>query len=284
MQEAETVVTPATPTPDEGLTPPSELGVPAEPLAEPPAEGQGEGEEGQKPPITSWEEAEQAEWFPAALEERDKVRDESRDNTLRQEMKREAYREFDPHMQRQEATLNNLYQEGMKLRRTMKQMVDDQTWDGRSAENWAADHQDFINALNGAYWGAGIQRTLNQLAEAAGDRHLISDMHNRLVSFLQGQHDPSFMEDFVGRLAEPKVKEGIKAAEEKGYQRGLKENRAALAAQQQVQQAQGAGANLAPGSPAGSGKTPEQAWVEAGCPESGALKEAYQTWRKGQAI
>ena len=80
-------------------------------------------------------------------------------------------------------------------------------------------------------------------------------MYTRLSSLLQGQRDSSFFTDFAERIAESKVKDAAKVAEEKGYQKGLKEGKAAKAAQEPV--GPGAGV-LAPGSSAGSGKVYSQ--------------------------
>ena len=261
MQEP--AVTLETPTlPQETPQPPPE-GAPAEPVVETP-EGQGEPQEGQ---VNTLEGLEQTEWFPAALEERDRKRDEEREPGLRKDAKREAYKEFDPHQQRAEAHFSNTLQVGQNMARTLRRLVEDNNWSAAEANRWAEDNGSAWEALNGAHWSKGAAHIFQQLAAATGDSNIMPAMSTRLNRLLHGEsdgqgntrpvQDETFLADFLGRLVEAKTEGMVSKTEaeemaKKRSEKDLSEYKAANAAAQQGQG--GAVGARAPGSPAGGTK------------------------------
>ena len=258
MQEP--AVTLETPTLAQETPQPPPEGAPAEPASETP-EGQGEPQEGQ---TNTWEGLEQKEWFPAVLEERDRKRDEEREPGLRKDMKREAYKDFDPHQQRAEASFANSLQVGQGMARTLRRFQEDGNWSAAEANRWAEDNQPAWDAMNGSHWGKGASHVFQQLASVSGDSNIMPAMSVRLGRILFGEsdgqgnvrpvQDQTFLTDFFDKLVEAKT-EGMVSREDaetmvaKAKESAIKEYKAANAA---AQQAGGAPVGaLAPGSPAG---------------------------------
>lgn len=263
MTQEDPAVTLETPTlPQEPPQPPP-IGAPAEPAPEPPVEGQGEPQEGQ---ITNWEGLEKSEWFPAVLEERDRVRDEGRKPGLQKEMKREAYKDFDPHQQRAEASYANTLQTAQNIARALRRQVEDGNLTAAEMNRWAEDNAEAWNALNGSHWGKGASHVFQQLAAASGDSNIMPAMSVRLGRLLFGEadgqgnvrpiQDATFLTDFFAKLVEAKT-EGMVSKQEaeemvtKAKEAAIKEYKTANAAVQQAKPGEPVGA-FAPGSPAGS--------------------------------
>lgn len=259
MQEP--AVTLETPTPPQEQPQPTPEGAPVEPVAEPPVEGQGEPQEGQN----TWEGLEQSEWFPAALEERDRRRDEEREPVLRKEAKREAYKEFDPHQQRAEASFANTLQVGQNMARTLRRLVEDNSWSAAEANRWAEDNQPAWEALNGSHWAKGAAHVFQQMAAVSGDPNVMPTMSTRLNRILFGEpdgqgnvrpvQDTTFLGDFLDKLVEAKTegmvsKQDAETMVSKAKEDAIKEYRAANAAERQAKGGEPRG-TLAPGSPAG---------------------------------
>lgn len=169
----------------------------------------------------------------------------------------------------------------------------EQTFSDEAVSDLMRQHKGAFAALNGTYQAVGFWEGVRQyvqgIAQASGDMGLALPFIERLNRMqhstqadpITGERkpvgDPTFLPDFVKKVTEKARKEG----DDVGYKRGLKEGKAAKAATQQVPQ--GAGV-LAPGSPAGSGKNPAEAWASAGFPDHGPLKEAYQASLGNEAI
>ena len=143
--------------------------------------------------------------------------------------------------------------------------------DADAVEEWANSHTGTLNALkaewnqpNGEYpsfWRVyGVKQVMISLADAAGEMD-VQPFIKRLDAYSQGYPDNSLFSDFV-KQASTKV---VKDAEEKGYQRGLTENRDAAAERERLEGRQGQGANLAPGSPAG-GRTDNELLLDKNTP------------------
>ncbi len=278
----EPAVTLETPTlPQETPQPPPE-GAPAEPAPETP-EGQGEPQEGQ---TSTWEGLEQNEWFPAALEERDRKRDEEREPGLRKDAKREAYKDFDPHQQRAEASFANALQVGQGMARTLRRFQEDGNWSAAEANRWTEDNQAAWDAMNGSHWGKGASHVFQQLASASGDPSVMPAMSNRLNRLLHGEsdgqgnvrqvQDEAFLADFFDKLVEAKTERMVtkEEAEEMATKRSKKDLDEYKAANAAAQQAQGTPVGaLAPGSPAGGLPMSYEAYMNRTPQEDAAMTE-----------
>ena len=113
-------------------------------------------------------------------------------------------------------------------------------------------NREFKNQLG----GEAYNNFLTALAQDTNDFQLVGEFAPRLAYAVRGM-DKKFISDLRKRI----VSKAVEAADQKGYERGLKEGRAAAAATQQVEQAATTGANLAPGRPAGGGKYTAEQWT-----------------------
>jgi hypothetical protein len=131
-----------------------------------------------------WGDLEKLEWFSDALtEKRESFVEEAKPDILR-EAKREAYREFDPHIQRQEATLKEIANNGQKMLRAIRNIATDGGLEPRQFQNALQevidDNPGFVETLNSSMFNSGMDSGLKKLADEAGDPNLLSDMYIRL--------------------------------------------------------------------------------------------------------
>ena len=151
-------------------------------------------------------------------------------------------------------------QVGAILGRLNKAATDGQL-DASTVSQLLTEHQETFFVLNKAldkefqaqYGHVGYSELLKEMGEGLEDPSLLADFEKRLPLAAR-RIDKALTKDLRIWLTSKVAKE----ADEKGYQRGLKEGKAAAAAAQPV--GPGAGV-LAPGSPAGSGKYTAEQWT-----------------------
>jgi hypothetical protein len=140
----------------------------------------------------------------------------------------------------------------------LNKAASDGTLDAAGVSQLLSEHQETFFVLNKAldrefqaqYGHAGYSELLKELGDGLEDASLLADFEKRLPLAAR-RIDKGLAKDLRTWL----TKTVAAAAEEKGYQRGLKEGKAFKATQKQVKDAkdnpQGA---LVPGEPAGGGK------------------------------
>jgi len=182
------------------------------PSTEPPVTaGQDEGKEGPSTPA-SWEDLEQTEWFPAALEERRaQLLEEAKPGILK-EAKREAFREFDPSMQRRESLVKETSELATRAYNSLIRMARD-NGDTAALQNFADDNPQLWRALNGSVFQEGTDWGLRQLARVSGDPNVLPELYLRLQN--ENLSDEQFATEFLDRLAESRSTTRIKDAVEK---------------------------------------------------------------------
>lgn len=144
----------------------------------------------------------------------------------------------------------------------LNKAANDGTLDAASVSQLLGEHQETFFVLNKAldkefqaqYGHVGYSELLKEMGEGLEDPSLLADFEKRLPLAAR-RIDKALTKDLRNWLTSKVAKE----ADEKGYQRGLKEGKAAAAAAQPV--GPGAGV-LAPGSPAGGTKPYSQMTAE----------------------
>lgn len=280
-QETPTLRPPEAPAPAEMETPTAPA-APAETPQEPaaPAEGAEEVTEptveappwaDDHPDISSWEDVKA---FHET--ERQKARDEGY-QTLQSHMQ--------PTLQTNQQQLSSIGEATDGILTNLNKLAREGAVDANAVSDLMRENKGAFAALNGVYQAAGFWEGVRQyvqgIAQASGDMGLSLPFIERLNRMqystqpdpITGERkpigDPTFLPDFVKKVTEKARGEGDKA----GYKRGLIEGKAAKAAAQQVQQAKVTGPNLAPGSPAGSGKYTAEQWTAMTTPQRNKARE-----------
>ncbi|KKL18228.1 hypothetical protein LCGC14_2477600, partial [marine sediment metagenome] len=153
----------------------------------------------------------------------------------------------------------------------------DGTLDENAVSSLLSDHGEVFSVLNRATdqgFQAQIKQTaygdfLTALAQDMDDFSLAGDFQGRLPYASRGM-DKQFIPDLRKRI----ISKVAKDAEAKGYERGLTENRDAAAERERLENRQGKGANLAPGSPAGGLPMDYDAYQNRTVEEDAAMSEA----------
>ncbi len=184
-----------------------------------------------------------------------------------------------PIYQKTRETLDNISTANEDILTQLRRAVEDKVLDGRALEDLFRHHRPALDTLRGVQVSETVGNVLGDLAQRIGFT-ISPDVVLNYQDWQAGKsQDKGFLDGFVddvkrnlgdGSMTLAKAEEMAK----KQSKKDLDEYKAANAA---AQQAQGTPVGaIAPGSSAGSGKNPAEAWVEAGCPDHGPLKEAYQ--------
>ncbi len=166
-----------------------------------------------------------------------------------------AYQELQGHMQPylqgQKQTLDGIKQASEAILTQLSRAAEDGGLDKRAVEDILRGNRQELAALNGIYQNTGfwesVQQQVQAFSTAAGDASLATPFLARVGRMASNVPDPTFAADFVKKLTSKVRQEG----HDEGYKKGLKEGKGAQATKQQVQEAQGTGANLAPGTGGG---------------------------------
>jgi hypothetical protein len=145
----------------------------------------------------------------------------------------------------------------------LNKAASDGTLDAASVSQLLSEHQETFFVLNKAldtefqaqYGHAGYSELLKEIGDGLEDPSLLADFEKRLP--LAARRIDKQLASDVRKWLTSTV---AKAAEQKGYDRGLKEGKAISAAAQQVKESKGTGPNLAPSTAAGGKYTAEQ-WI-----------------------
>jgi predicted ribosome quality control (RQC) complex YloA/Tae2 family protein len=172
---------------------------PEPPATETPEEpaGQAEGEEGPKVP-ESWDDLGSYEWFPDAHQKSLDAHLEERRPEIHKEAKAAAYKEFDPSMQRQEASLRQAQEEAAKMRRELRQLTRREDFTEQNLQDFVDDNEGIVNMLNNAMFAEGQNLALKRLADRAGDPNILPDLYLRMQN--GGLSKDDFADEFLTRL------------------------------------------------------------------------------------
>ena len=241
--EAEAGSPPAAPEPFTQAPPDAAPEAPSAPEAE---------ESAEKPP--DWE----ALWDHEELKER---RDGVREGALR-DGRLQGLQEAVAASDETTAAFDKLTRQVGAILGRLNKAATDGTLDSAGVSQLLGEHQETFFVLNKAldkefqaqYGHVGYSELLKEMGEGLEDPSLLADFEKRLPLAAR-RIDKALTKDLRNWLTTKVAKE----AENKGYQKGLKEGKAAKAAQEPV--GPGAGV-LAPGSSAGSGKVYSQMTAE----------------------
>lgn len=294
MQETTpTLAPPEAPLPAEGEEPtapaaPAETPAP-EPAAEP-AEGAEEGAEqtvqapswdGVRETLQGLEDIDHDELFglEAVKPALDKKIQDAHDD---------AYQELQGHMQPflqgNKQKLDAIEQATEDITTRLSRAAEDGNLDRRAVEDLLRSHRPAFQALNQTYqsigFWEGVRQYVNLVGQETGDASVAMSFLPRVERMENNIPDPTFMKDLVRKLTTKADDEGQKA----GYKKGRTDEKRAVGETTKAKQRETEGPTLAPGTPAGGGKNPAEAWADAGFPDKGPLKEAYQASLGSEAI
>ncbi len=190
-------------------------------------------------------EALEHEDFQPLLEERDKTNYDTAYTDIQSRLQ--------PVVTRNRETLDQILESSKTVLTTLKRASEDGNLDQRTVEDLLTTHRPTFEALNGAHRAVGVRQALDGLAQAVGIT-LSPSVELAYNEWSAGKTPTSdFIQEFaadVKATTKSELRAVEEKAEDKGYQRGLKEGHAANVQQQRANQPPG-GPNLAPG--AGTG-------------------------------
>ena len=157
-----------------------------------------------------------------------KAEHETRSREREKELGKEQYRKFQSAIQ---PAIDRWSQNSAQSREVLGSMatglqraVRDRILDADTVQDLFQNNRQALDAFNGNMWWEGTFYVLNTLGKLAEDESVANEFIARLhQSTATGRPDANFGTDLMDRLTEGVVKDRLKAAEDKGYQRGLKE-------------------------------------------------------------
>lgn len=198
-----------------------------------------------------------------------------------------AYQELQGHMQTflqgNKQKLDAIAEATEDITTRLSRAAEDGNLDRRTVEDLLRSHRPAFAALNQTYqsigFWEGVRQYVDLVGQETGDASVAMSFLPRVERMENNIPDPTFMKDLVRKL----TTQAHATGRDEGYRKGRSDEKRAAGETTKVQQRKTEGPTLAPGTPAGGGGNPEEVWVKAGCPESGPLKQAYETWLGGQA-
>ena len=180
----------------------------------------------------------------------------------------QAQQELAPLIEGGTQEFGRLTQQMRSLLGRFNKAANDGTLDENAVSSLLADHGEVFATLNrvtdqgfqSQLKNTAYEEFLTALAQDMNDVSLAGDFRGRLPYAARGM-DKEFIPDLRKRI----ISKVATDAEEKGYQRGLTENRGAASERERLESRQGQGANLAPGSPAG-GRSDEELKLDPNTP------------------
>lgn len=225
---------------DTALTSPPQAEQPLSPapveLAETtPTEPRPEGE----PPVGDEVGAEVKPW--ASMEAKDVLEHEDfhplleeRDQTTYDRAYGDVQGRLQPLILKRNEAVESAGQSMEEMRVSLTRAVEDGTFDGRTAEDLLRRHRSAFEALNGVHQANGVGTAMTRIAHEMG-LSIGPAVELAFNDWAAGKGSLDFLKDFAADVKAKAAKDEIKGAEDKGYQRGLKEGKAGQASQQKSQ-------------------------------------------------